>query len=259
MNPKKVAVIIPHYSEDKRYLNQCIQSLLKQSHLGVDIYVSSSSPTRPDLHEKVKVIHSSERMHYAKAINTGVRTAMAFGQYDYFIFGNDDTIYSRTAIENLVSEQARLKKALGGEVILNALSNCDNGLSFSADIVLSKDGETLVLESSMTYDQVKEHIDLIESAPGGAKFFMPTEMVCMYATMIPSQVLHKIGLLDERFVTAGWEDKDLCLRARKEMGILCGITLHSFIFHFSGRTSSLVTTQQERDDNRNYFREKWSV
>lgn len=273
MSNPKVSIIIPHYSEDKEYLHLCVDSLMKQTYQNVEIIVSSSSRVTPiGLHPSVRLYQSQERMHYAQAINKGVDIAINKNMIQdgqggwisdplkspkYLILGNDDTIYSKTAIEDMIDV------AGDQDIILNCISNCDNGVLFAKrkkPFSVTKDNVTLMLRNSMSLEEVRGFESALMGYPQGDIDFIPSHLnfVCFYATLIPVQTWLKLGILDEQFVTAGFEDADLCFRA-KQQGIAVGFTTRSFIFHFSGKTSSKVTTDEERASNREKFNKKWNI
>lgn len=247
----RVAVIIPHYSKDKTFLNLCVDSL--SGALGKDdkaIIVSSSEETPTGIQgDKLELIQKRERLHYAQAINAGINRAKEMGA-QYVVMGNDDTIYTKESIDALVSTS----KQLMHKSLVNPLSNCDNGMFYALPI---KTDSGLNLIGSMKLDAVHNHIDSIKSLKGFLPGLFLTEALCFYCTLAPMKLVEEVGLLDEKFITAGWEDRDYCIRARRK-GYNCAFDLNSFVFHFGGSSTAGIITDQERQSNFEYFKSKYS-
>lgn len=81
--------------------------------------------------------------------------------------------------------------------------------------------------------------------------------VCVY---VPRRTLNTVGLLDERFVTYGWDDRDYCKRV-KDAGLKIGVYDFCFVDH-----ASLTSTFRGNphaagniEDGRKIFEAKWGV
>lgn len=259
MSKPKVSVIIPHYSEDKTFLHLCLKSLMQQTYANLEIIVSSSSEVTPtELYPNIRLYQSKERMHYAQSINKGVTIALeAQTPPEFLVLGNDDTIYSKGAIEALVSV------ASSSDCILNGFSNCDNGFTHFANICLKEGDKILPFKSQVELKEIEGFESILMNMGDGEfgpQMFIQSALgfVCFYATLIPVKTWMKLGVLDEQFVTAGCEDADYCFRA-KQQSIPVGWTPYAFIFHFGGKTSNLYTTQEERVTNQEKFNKKWNI
>lgn len=91
----KVSVLVAAYNVDK-YIMQCLQSILKQTHKNIEIIVvddcsQDSTVEICDSFEKqdsrVKVIHHSENQRLPGVRNTGLNNAT--GEYVVFVDGDD--------------------------------------------------------------------------------------------------------------------------------------------------------------------------
>lgn len=236
----KISVIIPfHLNENQPYLDRCLKSLEKQEGIDFEVLVVSSAKEKPSVPDWVKFIDVPEKPHFAAKINQGMKDADP--DSTHFIFGNDDTIYGKNALKNFPIEH------LYADVIINPLSNCDNGAKY----MLPK----LQLPIQATHQEMEPYLnDLMNFDTSMFDVIIPTDYVCFYATLVKRTIVDKIGMLDETFKT-GWEDHDYCLKARKE-GILSVYNLSSFVFHYGGKSAKGITDEDKRG-NEQHFKGKW--
>jgi GT2 family glycosyltransferase len=66
----------------------------------------------------------------------------------------------------------------------------------------------------------------------GSGFRDEPRVLCFVCVLITAAALHCTGPLDERFDAYGWEDNDLCRRAR-EYGLRLGVSESCFVDHLS--------------------------
>lgn len=72
--------------------------------------------------------------------------------------------------------------------------------------------------------------------------------------IVKREVIEKIGLMDENFTPAFWEDQDYCLRALYA-GFSLATSNISFVFHNHSTTSSGVNSEVYKR-NEQYFYQK---
>lgn len=79
--------------------------------------------------------------------------------------------------------------------------------------------------------------------------------VCVY---VPRRTIDTVGLLDERFVTYGWEDTDYCHRVR-QAGLKIGVYDDCFVDHASLQSTFRGGPHSAGDiePGRKIFHEKW--
>lgn len=103
----KVSIIIPVYNVE-RYLDECIQSVLSQSHKDLEIIlVDDVSPDRCPMmcdeyvlrDERIKVVHRTKNGGLSAARNSGLK--IATGEYVYFL-DSDDRLFPNS-IASLVA------------------------------------------------------------------------------------------------------------------------------------------------------------
>jgi GT2 family glycosyltransferase len=83
-------------------------------------------------------------------------------------------------------------------------------------------------------------------------------MVCFVAVLIPARTLATVGLLDEEFVTYGYEDDSYCYRVRRA-GLKIGIHDGCFVDHGSLKSTFRAGPQAsgEMTSGREIFVKKW--
>lgn len=127
---------------------------------------------------------------FSRNVNLGIRAA---GTDDVLLL-NDDAQLETPGGFAALAEQAKAHPEYG--VIAAVTNNVGNPNQFRRDIGLRED----------------------------------KRMVCFICVYIPRTTLDKVGLLDERFVTYGMDDDDMCLRIRNA-GLKIGIYDDCFVDH----------------------------
>jgi GT2 family glycosyltransferase len=242
-------VLVTYLKDNQKYLDLCMESIKRQTFKDYEVILVSSgehSPTHPDW---ITHHHSDERLHFADAINHGVRRTNPSSKYILLL--SDDCVMTETSLEMLVGTIGE------GQMILNPISTCDNNSSYSLVFAYEKNGETKQLTNRFyRYDDLSQDIEYIMKTrsiyPVG---IVLREYVAFYATMIPRSVWEKVGELDQNFKT-GQEDADYCKRA-KQQNIPSGFALNSFILHFGGVTADQVMERPGREQNIKYYKDKW--
>lgn len=155
--------------------------------------------------------------------------------------------------------------------------NCNIAIRLAApdDIVLLNDDAQLITPGGLQALQraAAEHPDygLIGAAcnnvgnprqrpQGHYQLHEEPSVVCFVCVFIPWRTFERVGLLDERFTTYGWEDNDFCRRVQLA-GLKLGIHDGVYVDH-----GSLVSTFRGRpgaggdiEPGRQIFLEKWGA
>ena len=256
----KVAVIIPHYSDRKDFLIDCVNSVIKTRGPQRKIYVVTSSKVPIDrskfkentFQSEVHVLQSEYRLTFSQANNLALKRLDP--DVTHVLLLNDDTLMNEVTLE-------RMMESIGDkEMILNPWSNCDQGW-LHHDFFAVGPLKQLNLHPGMSYEsvlnkQVIENYKIPRSRP-----LIDAPFCAMYATLIPVSVIKKVGLLDEDFKNGG-EDADYSYRAR-ELGIPCKWTRNAFVFHYGGQTRKFAegldrSAHHEEDRlNNELLRNKW--
>lgn len=239
----KLSVIIPfHRIENQPYLDLCLNSLIKQEDIALEIIVLATEGVSPRVPDGVGLSQMMGVSTFAKKQNMGVK--LSHPESKYVFMGSDDLIFCKNSLSSMVKTLDER-----GACFLNATSNCDNGWLYN----LPLDYHGAPRERFMTIDKLTDVNALMEYQPSN-KGLIFTRTNCFYGTMMDKRVYQHLGPLDENFID-GFEDSDYVLRGRKNR-ILAGVDLGAFIFHFGGRTSEFTVTEASKNSNYSRFVEK---
>lgn len=249
---KVTIVCVTYLKENDKYLRLALESVKNQIFDDYElILVSSGDHVPQDIPKWVKHLHHKERHHYPEAVNSGFKLADPSSQY--FFMMNDDVILTKNSLKNLVMTAGE------NDILLNPISNCDNGSKYSLVMGHQKHSEfNRLTQRFYRYDDLKDSFESLMSSdsiyPWG---LILQDFICFYATLIPRKTWDKLGGLDPQFKT-GQDDVDLSFRA-KQMGIPAAFVLNSLIWHFGGATADLALTDEIRKSNIEYFSKKWGM
>jgi GT2 family glycosyltransferase len=131
---------------------------------------------------------------FSGGMNVGIRAALAGGAGQVLLVNSDVTL-DRPCAEELCS-------ALAG----------DREAGIAGPLVLSSRQSRLVDSAGISYGEHTGRVRVL-SAPGSAATVRHVQAVSGCVMLVSRTVFERVGLLDERYFF-GFEDLDLCLRAR---------------------------------------------
>lgn len=218
MNYPFVSVIFPNFNGGTEP-QECIASIGKLNYpknkleiIMVDNASTDGSCKKIEKEFKqVIIIKNKSNLGFAKAINQGIKKSKG----SYLFVTNDDIVFEKKSIKNLVDYATKNKKAgiLSGKIYLKS-----NRQKLSADgYKINK--WTGDIKIYRTPEKLKEP----EWVPG-----------C--AMLIKKAVVKKIGLFDTNF-SHSFEDVDYCFRARKKNFKIVYLPQAKF-WHGDGTTSN---------------------
>lgn len=246
-----VDIVIPTY-KNLRGLKLCLESIRVCTEIQYKVVVINNGDD-PAMHEYLSsqkdiVYKKCGRMNFSQAMNEGIKS----GSGKYVALLNDDLIVSRGWLSALLANCKGMVGAVG------PLSNCDKSWRHNYDIVI---GGIHLLPGMNTYDEIEPIIPQIYDYQSPYKETPDQEWVAFYCTLIPREVINKVGLLDETFTNSG-EDVDYNRRIRK-----AGYTIiqdyNSFVFHAGAVSRKILEMENhgsyhEADRQTNlYLNEKW--
>ncbi len=243
----KLSVLIACYGEQsQRYLNLCLKSLNSQTFQDFETVIISSGDSKPVTRMRdwrVTHIHSPKRMHFPAAITRAYE--ISDHTTECILLLNDDAIMAKDCIEKM------LHVATNVPVIVNPRSNCDdNSRFYFTDSPFRK----------LQY-RIEEMEDLCDQAIGFDDRFPFTlikqPMVHFYCTMLQRKIWNEVGGVDINLRT-GYDDRDFCIRAGRK-GYESIVAMHAYALHASGATADLHLSQNDRNFNEEYFKQKFSV
>lgn len=178
-----------------------------------------------------KLVCNDENLGYSKGNNIGIKMALE-GDYEYIGLLNNDILFTPGWLENTLK-----------------IFELDSRLG----MVAPRDaGRKKFFKKKITAQNYLENYKKCLS-----KFKEPFKYVLeplFCCVLIKKEVIEKIGLMDENFTPAFWEDQDYLLRA-SYAGYSFATSNGAFIFHNHSTTSSAVS-KEIFERNRQYFYKK---
>lgn len=108
---KKISIIIPVYNSEK-YIESCIESLIKQTYKEIEIILVNDGSTDNSQIICEKYVQLDKRIILINQLNGGVSEARNVGilhaKGDYIMFVDSDDYVDKTICEKLISEEADL-------------------------------------------------------------------------------------------------------------------------------------------------------
>jgi len=237
-NPK-VGVIILNWN-GKEILEKCLDSLKKTDYDNMHVLVVDNASTdgSVDMVKKnypwVEVLELDKNYGFAKGNNEGVRYFMRkYGDMKYVVLLNND-------IE--IIDKKWLKK------IVNFAEKNKN-IGIVGCKLLYPDGK---IQHAGGYMQKSIVLGLhYLSHPLNKEYWFP-EYVCAACMLIKSEIIKKIGLFDEIYSPAYYEDADFCYRV-KRLGYRVACYLNTEIIHYEGYSSKKRKNEINVLRNRNKY------
>ncbi len=177
-------------------------------------------------HTNITIIKNKENLGYSKGNNLGIIEALK-KDYDYIALLNNDILLTPNWLNDTISA-FKLDDTLG--------------------MLSPRNNEKCKLTQNNYLKGYKKYLSKFKEP---LKYVFTPFFSCV---IIKKEVLDKIGLFDENFSPAFFEDNDLCFRAMYEAYSLA-YSNNTFIFHNHSTTSSSIDSSiPER--NKQYFFKK---
>lgn len=251
IGPKEplVDIVIPTY-KNLRGLKLCLDSIRECTEIPYNLIIVDNGNDE-EMHkylEGQKDVNyiRKEGLNFAQAVNAGLKAVTS----KYAMILNDDVIVSRGWLKNMVEacdwEEFEEFEACTEEIgAVGLLSNCDFGWLHQNSINI---GGVELLPGTNTFEQIEPIIPQIYEYKSEKPEIKEQEWVAFYATLIPREVIEKVGYLDESFTNSG-EDFDYCKRIHK-MGYNIIQTYKSFVFHMGAVSRKIL----ESEDHGSYHK-----
>lgn len=217
-----ISIIIVNYN-GKKWLKQCLDSLLKQTYKSYEIIVVDNNSKDGSIeflkknYKKVILVENDDNYGFAKGNNVGLKKAKG----DYILLLNNDTYVEKEFLKNFLKafdEIPYLAIAQSKLVLLDNKNILDTCGGFWTD-------------TTFLY-HVGNHKDKL--LPQYNKSF-PVFSVKAASVLIKRSVIEKIGLFDDDF-WCYYEETDFCQRAWLA-GYECWYYPHVTTYHAMGGTS----------------------
>lgn len=237
-------IMVTYGKENQPYLDYALQSVFRSKGSVAQLIVVSSGDYASVVDFKdITRIHSMKRLHFPEAVALGYEQIDK--DIDIICLLNDDIILQYETLQNM-----RFMVENNERMLINPLSNCDNGKTFIFDF-----GKYSHNQYQLNQIGARDFEAIVTRSNLYPKGVILTGFIAFYCTMMRRAHYDDIGGIDPTFKT-GQDDLDFCLRARAKDYIM-GIATDTFCFHFSGATADRVLTQSDRDFNMDYFKSKW--
>ena len=177
-------------------------------------------------HSNVNIIENFENLGYSGGNNIGLRYIKDM-EYEFVGLLNNDILFTPNWLENTI-ESFELDLGLG--------------------LISPRNNEKCRLTPENYLDGYKKYLAKFKNS---LKYVVTPFFSCV---IIKKEVVDKVGLFDENYSPAFWEDNDYSFRAAY-LGYSLAYTNSAFIYHNHGTTSSAVKSEIfER--NKQYFFKK---
>jgi len=231
INKPSIAVILVNW---KKYnlTSKCIDSLNKSNYKNFKIILVDNEYSEESLielknqHKDIVVFKEKNNLGFAGGNNIGIRYALE-NDYDYIMLLNNDTEVKENFILPLVERiekdhflgavQPLILNFLNKSIIWNAGGKLNKFLGITSTRLNNK------LNSSIVFDDY-------------------TDWISGCCILIKSEILTKVGLLDEKFFNY-YEDVDWSLRM-KNLGYDLGFVKESIIYHHGSSSSKNKKTKE---------------
>jgi len=202
-NPPLISIIILNWN-GKKFLKKCLTSIIDTTYQNYEIIVvdNGSSDESIELIENefpyVKLIKNNENLGFSKGNNIGIKNSK--GNY-LLILNNDTEILDKNWLNNAIKifESDKEIGIVGCKLIYpnGKLQHAGGKFNFLKPSVSILKGN-------------KEDSNKIEYNEEGV-----VDWVCGAAMFVKREVIEKIGMFEEMFSPAYYEDTDFCMRVRK--------------------------------------------
>ena len=215
-----VSVIITNYN-GKKFLPDCINSVLSQTYEPAEIFVVDNDSTDGSIElireefPGVKLIEMGENTGFARATNRGIRESSGV----YVALLNNDAMAEPQWLENLVRASGE------GE----AIGFCASKMLFSWNRNLINNAGIELTDYGLPYDRGFYVSDSSAFAENRIVFG-----ACGGAVLFKREMLDRIGLFEEDFFLC-YDDADLSFRAQLA-GYKCMYVADAVVYHAGGGT-----------------------
>ena len=174
----------------------------------------------------ITLIENKKNLGYSRGNNIGIKSVMD-KDYEYIALLNNDILFTPNWLVDTI-EGFKIDEQIG---ILSPRSSEKTGLTAN--------------------NYLKKYKKFLSKLKTELKYVLKPFFSCV---LIKKEVFKKIGLFDEAYTPAFWEDDDLSIRAMYA-GYSCAYLNSVFIFHNRSTTSSFVKNEIIKR-NKEYFCKK---
>jgi len=233
---KKTAIITLTYNKYKEATSYFLKSLYEYTKSELfDIVIvdnGSSDGTKENLQEFFKdksnatLIFNEENLGYSKGNNIGIKSVLDKG-YEYIALLNNDIMFTPNWLEDTLSV-------------------------FEQDEQLGMVSPRIQKGKKITINNyIDKYKNYLKKFRGDFEYTLEPLFCCVF---VKKEVIEKIGLMDENFTPAFWEDNDYCFRTMYA-GYSLARSNKTFVYHNHSVTSKSIPSEVP-ERNRKCFMKK---
>jgi len=221
----------------------CLKSLRSKTHLPYKVIVidnGSKDETVRSLRADRNVYHieNTNNLGFAAGFNIG----LSMVDTPYFVICNNDVLFSDYWLSHLVKYIERDPKLM----IMGPVSNYVSGPQQIKTPELLSDDDLESFSREIHNEGKAPHVSFLR--------------IVFFCTLFKSEVLRRVGFLDERYGMGNFEDDDYCMAvaARK---LKAAFAPSVFIFHHGSQSfkNNNVLYKQLMEKNKKIFMQKWGL
>ncbi len=233
---KKLAIITLTYNKFNEATKPFLNSLYKYTNPDCfDLIIvdnASSDETKEYIKDfkktrfNIELIENTQNLGYSKGNNIALKEVLN-KDYEYIGLLNNDILFTPNWLNDTLSV-------------------------FNEDSLLGMVSPRIQKGKKITKENyLKKYKSFLSKFKNKLKYTIEPLFCCV---LIKKEVIEKIGLMDENFSPAFWEDNDYCFRAMYS-GYSLAISNQSFVFHNHSTTSSSIDKSIPKR-NKEYFFKK---
>lgn len=228
------------------YTKKCVESLYRNTDIPCRLIVVDNGSDQPGALEylgeikplnnikEVVLLQNGANLGYPKGVNTGIRYALAHSTAPYVCVLNNDVIVGQRWLSEMVHvlEMDRQNGIVNPEsTTFNTYPDSEEQIdSFAKGIWNRHKGEWMELGSCIGF--------------------------CM---LFKRRILEEVGILDEKFGMAYYEDSDLSKRVQQR-GYQCVLAKGAYVYHYGDRSLKDVPKRDELFlKNEEIFYSRWKM
>lgn len=253
---KKIAIIVLNWKQAKLTI-ETVDSLLKINHKNFKYQIlivdnASSDDSLIQFKEKysqnknISILETKNNLGYAGGNNFGIKKTI--NKFDYILVANNDILVDPNFLDKLFKESLKNPNAILSPKIYFAA-----GFEYWKDKYTAKEKGKVIwaIGGKMDWNNVYGSNIGIDEVDHGQydKSHPQIDFISGCCFLIPSKILKKIGLFDEKYFLY-LEDADLTIRA-KNAGYKLKFVPDSIIWHINSGSSSPNSSLQDYFITRN--------
>lgn len=250
MTPTVSIIVTHHLIDNQKYLDLCLNSVMKQVGVSFEVFCVSSAERAPLVPNGVKLIHDTKLNNSTKKIDYALHRTHP--ESKHFLLLSDDVMLTCNTLSQMVNIADQFP------CIQNPACNGDVPGKYLAEYILrNQKGEVLHLATTLNREDISGWENLILDYPRSETLLVPFNFVSFYCTLIPRQIWKEVGSLDPVLDLKN-NDVDYCLRAAQK-GYTSFVNFGAFCLHFGSKTLNVVKTKTDDQAADEYFATKWSA